>query len=111
MGKRRFEKIKERRKKIASERIQELISLAEQSALDGDTEHASRYAFLARKIGMRYNVKMPRGHKLAICRKCGTYIMSSRTARFRMSGKRLTRQCLKCGAYYRIPLRERARHG
>ena len=111
MGKKRFEKIKERRKKIASERIRVLMSLAEESALEGDMEHASRYAFLARKIGMRYNVKMPKGHKLAICRKCGSYILSSRTARFRMTGKRLSRQCLKCGAYYRIPLSGRAQDG
>ena len=56
---------------------------------------------------MRYNVRMPRGHKLAICKKCDSYILSSRTSRVRLTGKRLTRQCLKCGSYYRIPLKGR----
>lgn len=84
-----------------------LMSLAEESALGGDIEHATRYASLARKIGMRYNVRMPRGYKLAICKRCGSYVMSSRTSRFRLTGKRLTRQCLKCGSYYRVPLKRK----
>ena len=111
MGKRRFEKMKERRRSIASERVRILMSLAEQSALGGDMDHATRYAFLSRKIGMRYNVKLPRGHKLAMCRKCGSYIMSSATSRTRLSGKKITRQCLKCGTYYRIPMKRRGDDG
>jgi ribonuclease P protein subunit RPR2 len=111
MGKRRFEKMKERRRAIARERIQILMDLAEERAMSGDLQHASRYASLARRIGMRYNVRMPGGHKLAICRKCGSYLFSSRTARFRLTGNRLTRQCLKCGSYYRIPLKRREEVG
>ena len=107
MGKRRFEKMKERRQKIAKERMGIILDLAERTALEGDLEHASRYASLARRIGMRYNVRMPRGHKLAICKKCGSYLLSARTARFRLTGNRLTRQCLTCGAYYRMPLKGR----
>lgn len=109
MGKRRFEKMKERRQRIAKERMHILLDLAEKTALEGDLEHASRYASLARRIGMRYNVRMPRGHKLVICRKCDSYILSSRTSRVRLTGKRLTRQCLKCGSYYRMPLKGRRR--
>jgi ribonuclease P protein subunit RPR2 len=109
MGRRRFEKIKERRQKIAKERISILLDLAEERALSKDMEHASRYASQARKIGMRYNVNMPKGFKLTFCRKCNTYLLPSRTSRYRLTHKKLTRQCIKCGTYYRMPTRERGK--
>ena len=110
MGRRRFEKMKERRQSIARERIHILLSLAEERALSGDMKHADRYATQARKIGMRYNVGMPKGFRLAFCRKCGSYLLPSKTARYRLTGKRITCQCIKCGGRYRFPIRERGRH-
>lgn len=101
--------MKDRRRRIAEERISILLSLAKERALDGDIEHASRYSFLARKIGMRYNVRMPRGFKLAYCRRCGTYLLPSATARFRLTGGKLTRQCIKCGSYYRMPIGDKGK--
>ena len=101
---RRFGKKKEIRKRIARERIDILLALAEDQALAGDMELADRYAFLARKIGMRYKVKMPRGFKLKFCRTCSSYLVPGKNSRYRMTGGKLTRQCLKCGAYYRLPL-------
>ena len=103
---RRFGKKKENRQRIAKERIKILLALAEEQALAGEMELADRYAFMARKIGMRYQAKMPRGFNLKFCKKCFSYLLPSRNARFRITGGRLTRQCLKCGSYYRIPLRK-----
>ncbi|MCK5397851.1 MAG: hypothetical protein KAJ33_06365 [Thermoplasmata archaeon] len=101
---RRFGKKKANRQRIAKERIAILLAHAETQALAGDLELADRYAFLARKIGMRYQSKMPRGFNIKFCKKCMSYLVPSRNARIRMTGGRLTRQCLKCGSYYRIPL-------
>jgi len=92
------------RRRIAKERIGILLAMAEEQALAGETDLADRYAFLARKIGMRYQVKMPGGFKLRFCRKCSTYLVPGVNSRYRMTGGRLTRQCLKCGTYYRLPL-------
>jgi len=101
---RRFSKKKANRQRIAKERIDILLTEAEKQALAGDLELADRYAFMARKIGMRYQVKMPCGFKLKFCKKCLSYLVPSKNARIRMTGGRLTRQCLKCGSYYRIPI-------
>ena len=104
MRKNRFSKAKVRRFKIAGERIGILLNLAEEQALAGDMKLADRYAYLARKIGMRYQHRMPRGFNLRFCKKCSSYLVPGRESRIRMTGGRLSRQCLKCGSYYRIPL-------
>lgn len=104
---RRFEKKKAMRRRIAGERIRLLLDMAEEQSLAGDMELANRYARLARKIGMRYKVKMPSGFNLGFCKKCQSFLMPPRDARIRITGGRLTRQCLKCGSYYRMPIGKR----
>jgi len=101
---RRFGKKKEMRQRIAKERIKILLAQAEEQALTGDMELADRYAFLARKIGMRYQVKMPRGFNLKFCKKCSSYLLPGKNAKIRINQGILTRQCLKCDSYYRLPL-------
>ncbi len=108
MRKNRFEKAKNRRHNIARERIQLLLGMAEQRALAGEMELANRYAQLARKIGMRYQAPMPKGFNLRFCRRCMSYLVPGRNARFRTSAGRITRHCLGCGAVYRIPMKERS---
>jgi len=107
MRKNRFEKAKNRRNNIAKERITELLRMAEEKALAGDMELASRYGQLARKIGMRYQIQMPRGFNLRFCRKCLKYLVPGKNARFRTAAGKLSRQCLECGEIYRMPLKVR----
>jgi ribonuclease P protein subunit RPR2 len=108
MRKNRFEKAKNRRINIARERIAMLLGMAESRALSGEMDLASRYAQLARRIGMRYNLPMPKGFNLRFCRRCMKYLVPARNARFRTSAGRLSRQCLECGAVYRMPLKPRS---
>ncbi|MBA3046053.1 MAG: hypothetical protein KKH41_04420 [Candidatus Thermoplasmatota archaeon] len=107
MRKNRFEKAKNRRLNIARERIALLLGMAEKRALSGEMELADRYAQLARKIGMRYNLPMPPGFNLRFCRKCHRYLVSGKNSRTRTIGGRLSRKCLECGSIYRMPLKER----
>lgn len=104
---RRFEKAKNRRTNIAKERILMLLEMAQQRAAAGEMDLADRYAQLARKIGMRYNLPMPRGFNLRFCRKCLKYLVPGKNARFRTSAGKLSRQCLECGEIYRMPLKVR----
>lgn len=108
MRKDRFEKAKNKRLGIARERIAMLLDMAEKRALAGEMDLANRYALLARKIGMRYNLPMPKGFNLRFCRRCLKYLVPARNARFRTSSGRLSRQCLECGAVYRMPLKPRS---
>ena len=48
---------------IAGERIDILFNLAEEEAKAHKFQRANRYVDLARKIGMRYNVRVPSQYK------------------------------------------------
>ncbi|MDD4307330.1 MAG: ribonuclease P [Thermoplasmata archaeon] len=107
MRRNRFERAKAKRDSVAKERIGMLLEMAEKQALTGDLELADRYAQLARKIGMRYQIQMPKGFNLRFCRKCLHYLVPAKNARFRTSAGKLSRQCLVCGGVYRMPLKAR----
>lgn len=95
-------------RKIATERINVLFSLAEKYALEGKEQRANRYAQLAWKIGMRYNVSVPGYLKKRYCRGCRTYLRPGINSRVRLTGDRITITCKTCGRFYRFPfLRER----
>lgn len=95
-------------RKIATERINILFSLADKYALEGKIQRANRYAQLAWKIGMRYNVSVPGYLKKRYCRGCGSYLRPGVNSRVRLTGDRITMTCQNCGRSYRYPfLRER----
>ena len=103
MRKNRFARRKEKRQKIARERIKILMELAEKAS-HTHPERASRYLELARKIGKRYNVRLPSEYKLKYCKMCGTYRQPGSNSRTRIVRDRLVITCLKCGSIYRKPL-------
>lgn len=106
MRKDRFARRKDKRRMIARERIEILLALAEEAAVAKKYDRAGRYAYLARKIGKRYNVRMPSGFKARYCKHCGTYRIPGRTSRTRIHGGWLIVHCLKCGKKYSKPVKE-----
>lgn len=95
---------KREERKIASERINVLFGLAEKYGLKGNTKRANRYAHLAWKIGMRYNVTIPGNLKRKYCRGCHTFLRPGMNCRVRLTGDRITMVCEKCGRFYRYPI-------
>lgn len=94
-------------RRIAAERIDALFALAEQEAHKGNFPRADRYVELARKIGMRYTVRLPSGLKRRFCKECHAYLLPPKTARVRIAASRVVTTCLRCGAVMRFPyLRE-----
>jgi ribonuclease P protein subunit RPR2 len=94
-------------RKIARERVAILFSLAEEEAVKGNLARADRYAQLARRIGMRYNVSLPTPYRRFYCRSCGSYLAPGSTAAFRVRRSRVIVTCKICGRIYRFPyLRE-----
>lgn len=102
MPKRRH-KAHERR--IALERMETLFRLAEKEALRRKEGRAKRYVELARRIGMRYNVRVPRAFKRTFCKACGAFLVPSVTARVRVGGGRVAVTCTACGTVQRHPYR------
>ncbi len=89
--------------RVAQERIETLFSLAQRRAHEGDLELADRYVWLARKIGMRYNLRLPRRLNLRICANCYRFLLPNTTARIRTRNARLVICCSHCGHIRRIP--------
>ena len=81
--------------KIAAERIEILFDLAEKY-FSKKPERSKRYVELARKIGMRYNVRLSKPMKERFCKKCSA-LMTKNT----MELKSGTVKCLNCGHSYR----------
>jgi ribonuclease P protein subunit RPR2 len=88
---------------IAAARVGALLEQARREALGPDADLADRYAALARRVAMRYQVGLGPGRTL-VCRKCGVFRVPGRTSRARVSRHRIVTTCLACGEIRRRPL-------
>lgn len=87
---------------IAAERIEILFEEARKAALAGKRDRAKRYVFMARKMGMRYNVSIPGVHRRWVCLSCGAYLVPGANASVRLRPRRIVVRCLECKAIKRI---------
>jgi len=90
--------------KIAKERIEILFSLAEKE-FKKHPERSRRYVELARKIGLRYNVRLLKDDKRKFCKKCNTLLKPGISSKVRLdkSTKTINVHCLNCEKIYRFP--------
>jgi len=88
---------------LARQRMERLFSLAaEEYGLH--PERSDRYVHIARQIGTRLRVRMPRHLKRLFCKHCGSFVPAS-GARTRLHQGVLTATCLRCGGGMRRPYR------
>lgn len=91
------------RKKIARERIERLFKEAEKRAKQGRIELANRYVELARKISMKYLVRIPKEYKIRFCKKCHSYLLPGKNCRIRLQKHKIVITCLNCKKIMRYP--------
>jgi ribonuclease P protein subunit RPR2 len=94
---------------IAHERIGILFQRA-QDVFNLEPELSQHYVELARKLSMRYKVKIPIELRRMICRQCKRLIIPGKTCRIRIKHKRephVVITCLICEEHMRIPLRKK----
>ena len=89
---------------IAAARVATLFDRARTEALGPDADLADRHAALARRIAMRYRLRLRRDQKAQVCRKCDAY-RSPANSRSRVHRGRLVTTCLRCGHIHRRPLK------
>ena len=89
---------------IARERMDLLIEQADVAAHAGKMDLADRYVDMARRIGMRYNVRFQSAHRRRFCKACYRYLLPGSTSRTRMNRHRVVTTCLRCGHVMRRPL-------
>ncbi len=96
-------------KRIARERIDKLFEQAKDSVRDPSLSR--RYVQLARKIAMRYNLRIPSEYKRSFCKECNSYLVPGLNSRVRASPSHesVTVTCLECGNVSRFPYRREKR--
>lgn len=91
--------------KIARERIEILLNLAEKE-FKKHPKRSKRYVELARKIGMRYNVRLSKRQKRKFCKSCNTLLKPGVTSEQRTQKGTIVIKCMKCNKIYRYPFKK-----
>lgn len=92
--------------KIAKERITILFDQAEEAAEKKKKASADRYVEMARKIGMRYNVRIPSTMRRKYCRKCKKFLYKDLSADIKKEKGFLIIICKNCGKKMQYKLTE-----
>lgn len=99
--KRRHSKKPAEQRAIAEERIRELFRQAD-SMFSRSRKLADRYVELARKISMKYKVRIPRQLKRRFCKHCHCYLKPGVNCRVRIAKGRVIYYCLSCKRFMRF---------
>ena len=91
-------------KNVATERISILLDEAEKN-FSKYPERSHRYAEIARKIKLKYRVKMAPNLKRRLCKKCHKFMVPGKNCRIRIHSSRLIYTCTECGDIRRFSLK------
>ncbi len=89
-------------KAIALERIKTLFKEARE-VFKEDKELSNRYVELARKIAMKYKVRIPSELQKQFCKHCYKFLMPDVNCRIRLHNKKVVYYCLECKKFMRFP--------
>jgi len=97
-----------RLKDIAEQRIEILFEQALETAKKNLTL-AQRQIQIARRIAMKYNIRLPYEKRQLVCRGCKKLIIPGLNATVRLgrNPKAIRIRCLECGHIYRRPLSQK----
>lgn len=89
-------------RKIAEERIEILFKQAEKEFPE-HKERSNRYVELARRIGKKYRVRIPKELKRKFCKHCYSYIKPGVNCKVKMDNKKkcMIYTCEECGKKFR----------
>ncbi|MEM5793193.1 MAG: ribonuclease P [Candidatus Aenigmatarchaeota archaeon] len=88
---------------IAKERIEILFNLAKEN-IKNHPERSRRYIQLARKIGMRYNIRLSKEKKVLFCKKCNSLLAEGNYEELEKKIPKIKLiKCLNCGEVKKIP--------
>jgi ribonuclease P protein subunit RPR2 len=87
---------------IAKERIVILFGEAKKM-FPKEPNYSHRYVQLARKIAMKYKVKLTAMQKRQMCKKCLHYLVAGKNLRVRTQEGHMAYTCLDCKNVRRVP--------
>ena len=90
--------------KIAKKRIYFLFELAKEHFKE-DSNLSDKYVKMARRITMKYKIKLPSSLKKRFCKHCHKYLVPGVNCRVRIHKHRIIYYCLGCKHYIRHPVK------
>jgi|TARA_B100001971_G_scaffold205655_1_gene223415 ribonuclease P protein subunit RPR2 len=102
--KQKYRKKPKQQQDIAKERISILFSQAKR-IFNKSPKLSNRYVHLARKIAMKYKVKIPKKFKRRFCKHCYSYLVPSKTCRVRLQKSKVVYYCMNCKKYMRFQIK------
>ncbi len=94
--------MKKEKQKQKQEAIEEIARLFELASKPLYRKYADRYVQIARKIAMRFNIKLPQELRRKFCHNCYAFLKPGKNCQIRLSKKKMSILCLKCGKRTRI---------
>ena len=91
---------KQKNIEIAKERIKILFGQAEKTKTQS---LSNKYISTARKIGMKFNLKLPRYYNRKFCKHCYNYFNKD-NLRVRTKNNKVIYACLSCKKFTRYPI-------
>ena len=85
---------------IAKKRIKFLFNEAK-DVFKKEPKSANKYVKTARRIAMRYKVKLPSYLKKRFCKNCHSYLVPGANSRVRIHKHRIIYYCFNCKHYMR----------
>ena len=89
---------------IAKKRIKFLFQEAK-DVVKKDQKLADKYVKTARKIAMKYKIKLPSSLKKRFCKNCHSYLVPGVNSRVRIHKHRIIYYCFNCKHYMRHHVR------
>ena len=91
---------------IANNRIDQLFSQADE-VFGEDSELSDRYVDLARKLAMKFKVKLKSEYKRKFCKHCYRYLRPGVNARVRTQNGKVVYSCLSCKKFSRFNINKK----
>jgi len=97
----KFKGTKKQLKKQALDEVTKILGKAK-VAFAKNPELAHKYAKKARRIALKYKIKLPVNLKRKICKYCYGYLVPGKTLRIRTNKGHVVYYCLMCKKFMRI---------
>jgi ribonuclease P protein subunit RPR2 len=91
---------------LAIEHVQKLFEQAEGCK---DAAMANRYMQLARRISLKFKLRLPSPLRRRVCKHCHHYLRPGVNCRVRVERGRVITLCLDCRHIMRYPIRQRTK--
>ncbi len=102
--KRRYSKKPKKQLEEAEHQIKRYFALADKAFAE-DKGLANRYVALARKMAMRFKIKLPKTIQRKFCKHCYKYLMPGVNCRIRTNSGKVVYYCMECKKYMRFQYR------